>query len=80
VFPPLLDASGNSVRGVRVCRGLSQQLCLHMLAHHGKGRTLVRRSYRATDIRSTTSGTHGWPGDLAEQIGQLPPADPPEPT
>lgn len=52
VFSPLLDASGNSVRGVRVCRDLSHQLCLHMLAHRGNARTVVRRSYRVSEIRS----------------------------
>ncbi len=52
VFSPLLDASGNSVRGVHVCRDLSQQLCLHMLAHRGNARTVVRRSYRVSEIRS----------------------------
>ena len=52
VFSPLLDASGNSVRGVHVCRDLSQQLCLHMLAHRGNARTVVRRSYRVAEIRS----------------------------
>ena len=52
VFSPLLDATGNSVRGVRVCRDLSQQLCLHMLAHRGNARTVVRRSYRVAEVRS----------------------------
>ena len=52
VFSPLLDGSGNSCRGVRVCRDLSQQLCLHMLNHRGHARTVVRRSYRLAEVRS----------------------------
>ena len=31
VYSPLLDAKGNSVRGVRLCRSLSQRLGLHFL-------------------------------------------------
>jgi glutaminase len=31
VYSPLLDAKGNSVRGVRLCRSLSEQLGLHFL-------------------------------------------------
>ena len=30
VFSPLLDQRGNSVRGVKVCEDLSQQLGLHL--------------------------------------------------
>ena len=52
VFSPLLDSSGNSVRGVKVCRDLSQQLRLHMLGHRGNARTVVRRSYRVSEVRS----------------------------
>ena len=37
---------------MRVCRDLSQQLCLHMLAHRGNARTVVRRSYRVAEVRS----------------------------
>ena len=55
VFSPRLDASGNSVRGVHVCRDLSQQLCLHMLAHRGNARTVVRRNYRVAEVRSSAS-------------------------
>ncbi|MFO1071829.1 MAG: glutaminase A [Geminicoccaceae bacterium] len=52
VFSPLLDESGTSCRGVRVCRDLSQQLGLHMLNHRGHARTVVRRSYRLAEVRS----------------------------
>lgn len=48
VYSPLLDAKGNSVRGVRVCRSLSEQLGLHFLtvakgfAGHPAGRVRAR--------------------------------------
>jgi glutaminase len=36
VFSPRLDARGNSVRGIQVCRALSERLGLHMFdAPHG---------------------------------------------
>jgi glutaminase len=35
VFSPPLDARGNSVRGVEVCKELSRQLCLHMFECKG---------------------------------------------
>lgn len=36
VFSPLLDVRGNSVRGVKVCEELSQQLGLHLFECSGK--------------------------------------------
>jgi glutaminase len=32
VFSPLLDAKGNSVRGVKVCETLSRELGLHLFS------------------------------------------------
>ncbi len=32
VYSPLLDAKGNSIRGVRLCRSLSEQFGLHFLS------------------------------------------------
>jgi glutaminase len=52
VFSPLLDPSGNSCRGVRVCRELSRRFRLHMLSHRGNARTVVRCSYRGSEVRS----------------------------
>ncbi len=37
VFSPLLDARGNSVRGIKVCEALSSQFGLHMFESHGVG-------------------------------------------
>ena len=49
VYSPLLDGKGNSVRGVRVCRSLSEQLDLHFLtvAHHS--RATLRAVYEPHD-------------------------------
>lgn len=40
VFSPPLDARGNSVRGVAVCRALSQRFGLHTFSHGHAGPTL----------------------------------------
>lgn len=45
VYSPLLDAKGNSVRGVRVCRSLSEQLGLHFLTVARDSRATLRAIY-----------------------------------
>lgn len=42
VYSPLLDANGNSVRGVRVCRSLSAELGLHFLSVTRESRSIIR--------------------------------------
>ena len=42
VYSPLLDTKGNSVRGVRVCRSLSQRLGLHFLTVTRESRSAIR--------------------------------------
>ena len=49
VYSPLLDAKGNSVRGVRVCRSLSQRLGLHFLTVSRESRSTIRAIYDADD-------------------------------
>lgn len=48
-YSPLLDAKGNSVRGVQVCRSLSQQLGLHFLTVSRESRSTIRAVYDAAD-------------------------------
>jgi glutaminase len=48
-YSPLLDAKGNSVRGVRVCRGLSEQLGLHFLSVSRDSRATLRAVYEPLD-------------------------------
>jgi len=45
VYSPLLDAKGNSVRGVRVCRSLSARLGLHFLTVTRESSSTVRARY-----------------------------------
>ena len=47
VYSPLLDATGNSVRGVRLCRSLSRQLGLHFLTVTRESRSTIRAVYQA---------------------------------
>ena len=49
VYSPLLDAKGNSVRGVRLCRSLSQRLGLHFLTVSRESRSTIRAIYDADD-------------------------------
>lgn len=49
VYSPLLDAKGNSVRGVRVCRSLSQRLGLHFLTVPRESRSTLRAVYDVHD-------------------------------
>ena len=49
VYSPLLDAKGNSVRGVMVCRSLSQRLGLHFLTVTRESRSTIRSIYDACE-------------------------------
>ncbi|HYO03030.1 MAG TPA: glutaminase A [Mycobacterium sp.] len=49
VYSPLLDAKGNSVRGVRLCRSLSEQLGLHFLTVARDSRATLRAVYEPRD-------------------------------
>jgi glutaminase len=52
VFSPRLDGRGNSVRGVRVCADLSNEYSLHMLSVPNLGRSAIRVTYDAAEVRS----------------------------
>jgi glutaminase len=58
VYSPLLDAKGNSVRGVRLCRSLSEQLGLHFLTVSRDSRATLRAVYEPRD-RIRVYETHG---------------------
>jgi glutaminase len=49
VYSPLLDDRGNSVRGVLVCRSLSERLGLHFLSFGRQSRATIRAVYDAMD-------------------------------
>jgi glutaminase len=52
VFSPRLDARGNSVRGVQVCRDLSRDFQLHFLHVGRPARSTVRAEYTLARVRS----------------------------
>lgn len=49
VYSPRLDAKGNSVRGVRVCRSLSRELGLHFLTVSRESRSTIRAVYEPVE-------------------------------
>jgi glutaminase len=49
VYSPLLDDKGNSIRGVRVCRSLSQRLGQHFLTVTRESRSTIRTISDACD-------------------------------
>jgi glutaminase len=52
VFSPALDERGNSVRGVKVCEALSQELGLHVLLAPRAAGATVRARYTLARVRS----------------------------
>jgi glutaminase len=53
VFSPLLDARGNSVRGIRVCDALSRHCDLHLLNRPSIGKSAIRLTFSGTDFNSS---------------------------
>ena len=52
VFSPRLDAHGNSVRGLEVCKELSRDLDLHFLRSARPSRSVFRAQYTVADVNS----------------------------
>jgi glutaminase len=52
VFSPLLDAVGNSERGVKVCEDISRYCRVHLLDYRAGNQTAIRRIYRGNEVRS----------------------------
>jgi glutaminase len=52
VFSPPLDARGNSVRGVAVCKDLSAELDLHLMLVPRSSRSAIRAHYTLEKVRS----------------------------
>src|SRR4030095_12503908 len=51
-FSPLLDAQGNSCRGIQVCEEISQRFKLHMFGIRSTTSMAVRSTYRGESVRS----------------------------
>jgi glutaminase len=52
VYSPRLDKQGNSVRGIAVCRDLSKNLSLHLIAPGAKLAPSIRASHRVGELAS----------------------------
>jgi glutaminase len=52
VFSPLLDARGNSVRGIRVCDALSRHCDLHLFNRPSVGNSAIRLTSTAAELSS----------------------------
>jgi glutaminase len=52
VYSPLLDARGNSVRGVRVCEDLSRDLGLHLVQPGGRAASPMRSRHTVAHLSS----------------------------
>src|SRR5260221_13432817 len=53
VFSPLLDARGNSARGINVCQRMATDFDLHPLRFQPDVRVVVRRWYQCRQTRPT---------------------------
>jgi glutaminase len=53
VFSPRLDAHGNSVRGIRVCKELSRRLDLHLFNRPVVGKSTIRLKFTGADFNSS---------------------------
>jgi glutaminase len=69
VYSPPIDASGNSVRGIRVCQEISNEFELHAFNNRTNVRSVIRRDYRGDVVRSnrlrTPTSARCWPRKAA---------------
>jgi glutaminase len=66
VFSPPLDPHGNSVRGVAVCRQVSEDLHLNLLHVARSARSAVRRTYTVAEVPSRRRRSEAQSALLAE--------------
>lgn len=52
IYSPLLDAQGNSARGIKVCEDLSRDLALHLFATGAVPQSALRLNYDGSQISS----------------------------
>jgi glutaminase len=57
LYSPLLDARGNSVRGIAACQEFASDLALHLFHPQGRPPSGLRHSYRGNVMRSLRSRT-----------------------
>ncbi|MEA2293843.1 MAG: glutaminase [Solirubrobacteraceae bacterium] len=66
VYSPPLDAHGNSIRGLAVCRDLSDDMALHMIESGRRGPSPVRARYTLRERTSKRVRSPEAQGQLAE--------------
>jgi len=59
VYSPRLDGHGNSVRGVEVCKRISEEFGLHVFNSQTSIRSVIRRQYHADAVSSKRLRTPG---------------------
>jgi glutaminase len=59
VYSPRLDPHGNSIRGVRVCKEISEEFGLHVFNSHTSVGSVIRREYRGNTVHSKRLRTPG---------------------
>ena len=71
VFSPLLDPRGNSVRGIEVCRELSQSFNLHLFNSSNPARSVIRSMSTAADVGSKRIRSNADQALLQKQGGRV---------
>lgn len=74
IFSPLLDAKGNSVRGIEVCKRLSSDFHLHVFNSTGHPSMALGRVYTAADApsrRQPSNEMRAYLGENAHRIKYL---------
>src|ERR1041384_962382 len=71
VFSPLLDARGNSVRGIQVCDSLSRSLDLHLFNTPLASRSVIRLRFNGSEVNSSRLRTTEESSLLRESGGKI---------
>jgi glutaminase len=71
IFSPRLDAKGNSVRGIEVCKRLSQDLGLNVFTHPSSPRMALSRVYTGADAPSRRQAAPHVAARLQEQAHRI---------
>jgi glutaminase len=71
IFSPLLDAKGNSVRGIEVCRHLSRDFGLHVFKRGGVPSMALGRVYTAAEAPSRRKPSPEMRGYLDEHAHRI---------
>jgi len=70
-FSPRLDAKGNSVRGIEVCKALSKDLGLHMMGTPRNASQVISREYSGAEATSNRTRSLATKQYLADQGNRI---------